>query len=143
MLDAVFNHIGDTSHQWLDVIKNGADSPFADWFHINEFPVNYKEGEDFEDAYDITYDVFAFTPHMPKLNTENPDVQDYLLKIARYWIEEFDIDAWRLDVANEVSHNFWKKFRQVCDEAKDDFYILERYGILLKDGSKGTNSMQS
>ncbi len=124
MLDAVFNHMGDTSHQWLDVIKNGADSPFADWFHINEFPVNYKEGEDFEDAYDITYDVFAFTPHMPKLNTENPDVQDYLLKIARYWIEEFDIDAWRLDVANEVSHNFWKKFRQVCDEAKDDFYIL-------------------
>ena len=58
---------------------------------------------------------------MPKLNTENPDVQDYPLKIARYWIEEFDIDAWRLDVANEVSHNFWKKFRQVCDEAKDDF----------------------
>jgi glycosidase len=124
MLDAVFNHMGDTSHQWLDVIKNGKDSPFADWFHINEFPVNYKEGENFEDAYDITYDVFAFTPHMPKLNTENPDVQDYLLKIARYWIEEFDIDAWRLDVANEVSHFFWKKFRQVCDEAKDDFYIL-------------------
>lgn len=124
MLDAVFNHMGDTSHQWLDVIKNGKDSPFADWFHINEFPVNYKEGENFEDAYDITYDVFAFTPHMPKLNTENPDVQDYLLKIARYWIEEFDIDAWRLDVANEVSHHFWKKFRQVCDDAKDDFYIL-------------------
>ena len=64
--------------------QNGKDSPFADWFHINEFPVNYKEGENFEDAYDITYDVFAFTPHMPKLNTENPDVQDYLLKIARY-----------------------------------------------------------
>jgi cyclomaltodextrinase len=124
MLDAVFNHMGDTSQQWLDVIKNGADSRYADWFHINEFPVSYQEGADFEDAYEITYDVFAFTPHMPKLNTENPEVQDYLLKIARYWIEEFDIDAWRLDVANEVSHTFWKKFRQVCDEAKEDFYIL-------------------
>jgi len=47
-----------------------------------------------------------------------------LLSIARYWIEAFDIDAWRLDVANEVDHHFWKKFRQVCDAAKPDFYIL-------------------
>lgn len=124
MLDAVFNHIGDTSPQWKDVMKNGADSKYADWFHIHEFPVSYKEGKNFEDAYDITYDVFAFTPHMPKLNTANPEVKAYLLEIARYWIEEFDIDAWRLDVANEVDHQFWKDFRKVCDAAKEDFYIL-------------------
>ena len=124
MLDAVFNHIGDTSPQWQDVIKNGADSPYADWFHIREFPVSYTPGDDFEEAKDLTYDVFAFTPHMPKLNTANPEVQEYLLHIAKYWIEEFDIDAWRLDVANEVDHHFWKRFRQVCDETKGDFYIL-------------------
>src|SRR5699024_9267636 len=82
------------------------------------------EGRDFEDAYDLTYDTFAFTPHMPKLNTANPEVQEYLLNVARYWIEEFDIDAWRLDVANEVDHVFWKRFRQTCDAAKKDFYIL-------------------
>lgn len=124
MLDAVFNHMGDVSPQWQDVIKNGSKSPFADWFHIHEFPVSYTPGEDFEDAKDLTYDVFAFTPHMPKLNTANPEVEAYLLNIAKYWIEEFDIDAWRLDVANEVDHHFWKKFRQVCDETKADFYIL-------------------
>lgn len=124
MLDAVFNHMGDVSPQWQDVLKNGADSKYADWFHVNEFPATYTPGNDFEDAKDLTYDVFAFTPHMPKLNTANPEVQAYLLHIARYWIEEFDIDAWRLDVANEVDHGFWKKFRQVCDEAKEDFYIL-------------------
>lgn len=124
MLDAVFNHMGDVSPQWQDVVKNGADSQYADWFHVNQFPATYTPGNDFEDAKDLTYDVFAFTPHMPKLNTANPEVQDYLLKIAKYWIEEFDIDAWRLDVANEVDHHFWKKFRQVCDETKDDFYIL-------------------
>ena len=61
---------------------------------------------------------------MPKLNTANPEVQEHLLKVARYWIEEFDIDAWRLDVANEIDHAFWKKFRQVCDQAKPDVYIL-------------------
>lgn len=124
MLDAVFNHMGDESPQWQDVLKNGADSRYADWFHVNKFPATYQEGRNFEDAYDITYDTFAFTPHMPKLNTANPEVQDYLLNIARYWIEEFDIDAWRLDVANEVDHAFWKKFRQTCDSAKKDFYIL-------------------
>ncbi|KAF1305317.1 alpha-glycosidase [Enterococcus saccharolyticus] len=124
MLDAVFNHMGDTSPQWQDVLENGEQSKYADWFHVNEFPASYKEGDFFEEATDITYDVFAFTPHMPKLNTANPEVQDYLLNIAKYWIEEFDIDAWRLDVANEVDHAFWKKFRQVCDEAKEDFYIL-------------------
>lgn len=124
MLDAVFNHMGDQSPQWQDVLAKGKESKYADWFHVHEFPPSYKASEDFEEAYDITYETFAFTPHMPKLNTANPEVQDYLLETAKYWIETFDIDAWRLDVANEVDHSFWKKFRQVCDESKKDFYIL-------------------
>ncbi|MHC5269422.1 glycoside hydrolase family 13 protein [Enterococcus sp. LJL98] len=124
MLDAVFNHIGDTSPQWQDVLKHGKNSKYVDWFYVREFPPTYTEGKDFENAEDLTYDVFAFTPHMPKLNTANPEVQAYLLEIAKYWIEEYDIDSWRLDVANEVDHAFWKKFRQVCDAAKEDFYIL-------------------
>ncbi|EOT45513.1 MULTISPECIES: glycoside hydrolase family 13 protein [Enterococcus] len=124
MLDAVFNHIGDTSPQWQDVLENGANSKYAKWFHIHEFPATYTPGDHDEDARDLTYDVFAFTPHMPKLNTANPEVQAYLLNIATYWIKEFDIDAWRLDVANEVDHAFWKKFREACTAVKDDFYIL-------------------
>lgn len=124
MLDAVFNHMGDRSPQWQDVLVNGKNSKYADWFHIHKFPATFKETDDFEEAYDITYDTFAFTPHMPKLNTANPEVQEYLLETAKYWIETFDIDAWRLDVANEVDHHFWKKFRQVCDKTKKDFYIL-------------------
>ena len=47
------------------------------------------------------YHTFAFASYMPKLNTANPQVRDYLLSVATYWIEEFDIDAWRLDVANK------------------------------------------
>lgn len=124
MLDAVFNHIGDTSPQWQDVIKNGADSAYKDWFHIESFPVSYQATSDFEVAEKINYDTFAFTPHMPKLNTANPEVQAYILRIAQYWIEEFDIDAWRLDVANEVDHHFWKKFHESCLALKPDFYIL-------------------
>lgn len=61
---------------------------------------------------------------MPKLNTANPEVQEYLLGIAKYWIKEFDIDAWRLDVANEIDHHFWKRFYQETTALKPDFYIL-------------------
>ena len=124
MLDAVFNHIGDTSPQWQDVLKHQENSKYADWFHVNEWPATYTPTEDFEVSETATYDTFAFTPHMPKLNTANPEVQEYLLNIAEYWIKECDIDAWRLDVADEVDHAFWKKFRTTCDAAKEDFYIL-------------------
>ena len=61
---------------------------------------------------------------MPKLNTANPQVRDYLLSVATYWIEEFDIDAWRLDVANEIDHQFWRDFRKAVLAKKPDLYIL-------------------
>ena len=124
MLDAVFNHSGDVAPQWQDVIEKGEQSPYKDWYHIHQFPVTYKETNDDEHAENLNYDVFAFTPHMPKWNTANPEVIDYLLSIATYWIREFDIDAWRLDVANEVDHHFWRRFYEACQQEKDDFYIL-------------------
>ncbi|MDR3242146.1 MAG: glycoside hydrolase family 13 protein [Lactobacillaceae bacterium] len=124
MLDAVFNHIGDQSPQWQDVLANGADSKYADWFHVHEFPAKYTATDEFEYSVDANYDTFAFTPHMPKLNTANPEVQAHLLNIATYWVSEFDIDAWRLDVANEVDHHFWKRFYTELKKLKPDFYIL-------------------
>ena len=72
----------------------------------------------------VNYETFAFTGHMPKLNTANKEVQDYLIEVATYWIREFDIDAWRLDVANEVDHQFWKRFYKETTRLKEDFYIL-------------------
>ncbi|WEV51034.1 glycoside hydrolase family 13 protein [Lactobacillus sp. ESL0731] len=123
MLDAVFNHLGSQSMQWQDVVKNGAKSRFADWFHINSFPVspyqNPTKGEG-----EPNYDTFAFEEHMPKLNTANPEVQDFLLEIATYWVKYFDIDAWRLDVANEVDHHFWRRFHDAVTAIKPDFYIV-------------------
>lgn len=124
MLDAVFNHIGDQSPQWQDVLQHGKDSQYADWFHINGFPIHYTPTDNFEFAADANYETFDYTPHMPKLNTANKEVQDYLLSIATYWIKEFDIDAWRLDVANEIDHHFWREFHDATTALKPDFYIL-------------------
>ncbi|WP_062109311.1 glycoside hydrolase family 13 protein [Bacillus niameyensis] len=116
MLDAVFNHSGFYFPQFQDVLEKGEDSPYKNWFHIREFPVVTEPMP--------SYDTFAFTPFMPKLNTQNEEVRRYLLNVARYWVEEFDIDGWRLDVANEVDHQFWRDFRRVVKEVKPDLYIL-------------------
>ena len=69
-------------------------------------------------------DVLEATKKKPKLNTENPEVIDYFLEVGRYWVREFDIDGWRLDVANEVDHKFWRLFRNAVREVKEDVYIL-------------------
>ncbi|MGM0215931.1 glycoside hydrolase family 13 protein [Enterococcus sp. AZ109] len=124
MLDAVFNHLGASSDQWQDVIQKGSQSQYAQWFHIHSFPVHYDPVPNSEFGENINYDTFSFVPNMPKLNTANPEVQEYLLSIASYWIKEFDIDGWRLDVANEVDHHFWKKFHDRVLAEKADLYIL-------------------
>jgi cyclomaltodextrinase len=117
LLDAVFNHSGRTFAPFLDCLAHGKDSKYADWFHVREWPLQVKDGIP-------TYNTFAFEPHMPKLNTENAEVKAYLLDVARYWIEEIGIDGWRLDVANEVDHEFWRAFRKVVKAANPDAYIL-------------------
>jgi cyclomaltodextrinase / maltogenic alpha-amylase / neopullulanase len=116
MLDAVFNHSGFYFPQFQDVLENGEQSRFKDWFHTSEFPLKTEPMPN--------YDTFAFTPFMPKLNTENHEVKEYLLEVGRYWVREFDIDGWRLDVANEVDHAFWREFRQEVKKIKPDLYIL-------------------
>ena len=72
----------------------------------------------------LSYEMFAFEGRMPKLNTQSPEVQRHLLDIASYWIREFDIDGWRLDVANEIDHDFWRAFAQQFRSIKPDLYIL-------------------
>jgi cyclomaltodextrinase / maltogenic alpha-amylase / neopullulanase len=116
MLDAVFNHSGFYYPQFQDVLKYGEKSRYKNWFHINEFPLVTEPKPN--------YDTFAFTPFMPKLNTENPEVKEYLLEVGRYWVREFNIDGWRLDVANEVDHAFWRDFRKEVKSIKPDLYIL-------------------
>ncbi len=128
MLDAVFNHCGWDHPYFQDVIKNKRASKYWDCFYILEdnfidFPLD-KNGR--PAVYNITpkFKTFAMTPFMPKLNTSNPIMEKYLLDVAAYWVKEYDIDGWRLDVSNEVSHSFWRKFRQVVRAIKPDLYII-------------------
>ena len=64
--------------------------------------------------------------YLLKLNYHHPDVQEYFLKVATYWLREADIDGWRLDVPNEVLQSFWPKFRRAVKAVKPDAYIVWR-----------------
>lgn len=133
MLDAVFNHVGERHAFWQDVLKNQEQSTYRDYFHIRRFPVR----ERFAEEEVIDYETFAFVSDMPKWNTENSEVRAYLLEAALYWIREADIDGWRLDVANEVSLDFWRVFSRRVREMKKDFYIV---GEIWHDASPWINS---
>lgn len=124
MLDAVFNHVGDQHPLWLDVVANGKASPYHDWFWIREFPVYEDKPREQWDYQNLRYETFGNVASMPKLNTENEQCRAYLLDIARRWVEDFDIDGWRLDVGNEIDHDFWRDFRRVVKSIKPDCYIL-------------------
>ncbi len=124
MLDAVFNHVGDQHPLWLDVVANGKASPYHDWFWIREFPVYEDKPRDQWDYQNLRYETFGNVASMPKLNTENEQCRAYLLDVARRWVEDFDIDGWRLDVGNEIDHDFWRDFRRTVKSIKPDCYIL-------------------
>lgn len=138
ILDAVFNHSGFRHPFFIDVIKNGKKSKYYDCFYIIDhskpvvnFPLNddytidkSKIGNIFKNHNLLNYRTFAFTPFMPKLNTNNPIMKEHLLNAAKYWIEEYDIDGWRLDVSNEVGHRFWRDFRDTVKATKKDTYIV-------------------
>ncbi|WP_285767611.1 glycoside hydrolase family 13 protein [Peribacillus sp. SI8-4] len=116
MLDAVFNHSGYYFPPFQDLLEKGEGSKYKEWFHPHDFPLHGGERPN--------YETFGFFESMPKLNTANPEVKEYLLEVSTYWIKEFDIDAWRLDVANEVDQPFWRDFRKAVKEIKPDLYIL-------------------
>lgn len=129
ILDAVFNHCGCRNAFWLDVIKNGKKSKYFDCFYIMDEnkPIVQNLHEDY--SYDeckpeeLNFRTFAYTQSMPKLNTSNPIIRNHLLDVAKYWLE-VGIDGWRLDVSNEVSHDFWREFRKVVKGYNKDAYIV-------------------
>lgn len=120
IVDGVFNHCGWYFFAFDDVVKNQENSRYRDWFYHLEYPVERPEDPE---AYP-SYACFAYERMMPKLDTANPEVRDYFCKVGRYWIEEFGIDGWRLDVASEVDDGFWRAFRKTVKEADPDALLI-------------------
>ena len=117
VLDGVFNHVGRGFYQFQDVLKNRENSPYLNWFHIKLYGnSNYNDGlwyEGWEGNYDLV-----------KLNLQNPEVVNHILDAVNYWIDEFDIDGLRLDVAYCLDENFIRTLRYNTSGKKADFFLL-------------------
>lgn len=115
LLDGVFNHCGTGFGPFQDVLAKGRDSQHADWFTVRDWPAQSDPPN---------YQTCGGAPYLPKLNTDNRDVRDYLLEVATYWLDAVDIDGWRLDVPWKVPHDFWGEFRQAVRSVKPDAYLV-------------------
>ena len=120
IIDGVFNHCGWYFFAFDDVVRNQEESKYCDWFYHLEFPVERPETPEIYPSYAC----FAYERMMPKLDTANPEVRDYFCKVGRYWVEEFGIDGWRLDVASEVDDGFWRAFRKAVKEVNPDALLI-------------------
>ncbi len=120
IIDGVFNHCSWYFFAFDDVIKNGEKSRYCKWFYELDFPVYRPTGE--EDT--LNYTCFAYVPNMPKLNTAEQEVQKYFADVGAYWVREFHVDGWRLDVANEVNREFWHTFRHAVKEENPNTILI-------------------
>lgn len=117
VLDGVFNHVGRGFWAFQDVLQNRENSRYRDWFHIDfGRNSNYNDGlwyEGWEDNFDLV-----------KLNLQNPEVVRHIFDAIKYWVEAFDIDGLRLDVAYCLDREFLKNLRSYTDSLKEDFFLV-------------------
>ncbi len=118
VLDAVYNHSGREFFAFQDILEKGEKSKYLDWYFIDELPPRGEWGEI------PNFKCFGYYGGMPKLNLKNPEVEKYITDVACYWIKECDIDGWRLDVGDEISHFFWKNFKKAIKAVKKDMLII-------------------
>jgi cyclomaltodextrinase / maltogenic alpha-amylase / neopullulanase len=118
VLDGVFNHASRGFFQFHDVLENGSASAYADWFHIQDWPLDaYGTGP-------ANYHAWWGIKALPKFNTSNPAVREYLWDVAERWIKA-GIDGWRLDVPNEIDDDaFWQEFRRRVKALNPEAYIV-------------------
>lgn len=120
IIDGVFNHCSWEFSAFEDVMDKGENSKYIDWFYDLKFPVRRPQSEKEKPGYAC----FAYEPKMPKLNTSNEEVQKYFANVGTYWIREYKIDGWRLDVANEIDRNFWRKFREAVKKENKEAILI-------------------
>ena len=166
VLDCSLNHVHPRHFAFQDLIQNGENSKYKDWFTVFDYPVRfihrphlyantYKVGwdgnqEEYKQYLDKTFEetkvpieikdddgpivepsfkAWWGVPDMPKINFESKEARQWALDVTKYWIENFNIDGWRMDVAKELDFSFWKEFRDIAHGAnKDTLLISEIFG---------------
>jgi glycosidase len=119
VLDGVFNHASRGLFFFHDILENGPYSPWVNWFKLHGWPLAPYTGE-----FPANYEGWAGNRALPVFNHDNPEVREYLMEIAEYWIK-FGIDGWRLDVPFEIrTPGFWQEFRDRVKALNPEAYIV-------------------
>ena len=116
ILDGVFNHVGRDFFAFKDVREKKWDSEYRDWFHIS-----FDGNSPYDDGF--WYEGWEGHYELVKLNLNNPHVKDYLLSCVGKWIDDFDIDGLRLDVAYMLNRQFMRELSGFCLNKKSDFFL--------------------
>ena len=120
VLDGVFNHASRGFWAFHHILETGGDSPYIDWFDIDDWPLRPYAPGDTPHNYGAWMDI----PALPEFNTDHPPVREYLFDVARHWVE-FGIDGWRLDVPTEIDDDrFWRQFRDEVRAVNPDAYLV-------------------
>lgn len=129
VLDAVFNHCGIGHWAFQDVLARGADSPYINWFYVQDLPVQ-------PDPVNPNYATCGGAHYLPQWNVHNPEVRAHHFDVTRRWIAE-GIDGWRLDVPYYMNQNFWRRFRSIVKGESADLYIVAEYWEVATDWVRG------
>jgi neopullulanase len=129
VLDGVFNHTGRGFWPFHHILETGAASPYRDWFYLDQARLDagvplLAYPPPGTPPTELGYYAWWGLPALPKLNTANPDVREYIFSVAEYWLR-FGIDGWRLDVPEEIKDEpFWQEFRARCRAVRSDAYLV-------------------
>ncbi len=141
VLDGVFNHSGRGFWPFHHVLETGLASPYRGWFHIDE-AVLASQGRlnAYPEPGDLRphgYDAWWNLPGLPKLNTDEPQVREYIFSVAEHWLR-FGIDGWRLDVPTEIDdEGFWQEFRRRCRAVDPEAYLVGEIWHLAPEWLRG------
>lgn len=103
VIDGVFNHCGRAFPPFADVAENGAASPYRDWFFVHALPL------DPYGAHSPRYASWMNLPALPKFDTGNAEVREFLQRVAEHWVK-VGIDGWRLDTPEQIeTPGFWQE----------------------------------
>ena len=118
IFDGVFNHTGRDFFAFKDLQKNRENSQYKDWY----CNVNFGGNTEYNDGF--SYENWGGYNLLVKLNQRNPEVQNYICDVIRFWVSEFDIDGIRLDAADVLDFDFMRVLRHTADEVKKDFWLM-------------------
>ncbi|MCU1462376.1 MAG: trehalose synthase [Acidimicrobiales bacterium] len=134
--DMVMNHTSD-AHPWFQESRQDATNPKADWYVWSDDDKRWSDARiifiDTEksnwtwDPLRQQYYWHRFFSHQPDLNYDNPEVQQTMLDVVRFWLD-IGLDGFRLDAVPYLferdgttgenlpeTHDYLKRLRKEVD----------------------------